>query len=716
MIALRSLFLLLCFSLSASGFSDISQRVKAKYKKGQILVQRRADVSLKSFEKKHFAIGAYVVTRYDMPQGLELVQLPRSISVDDAVKYYAQDGQVAFAEPNYIYHALDAPNDTEFPKQWALNNTGLNDGVAHADINAIEGWNIIKGSEEFVLGIIDTGVLYTHPDLAENMWSNPGEIPANQIDDDNNGYIDDVHGINAITKKGDPLDDQGHGTHVAGIIGARANNAMGISGVNQRASIAACKFLDSRGGGSASDAITCLNYFAALRDRAEKPVKIIVTNNSWGGGPFSQALFDAIKVHQQKGILFVAAAANDSRNNDVADVYPANYGLSNIISVAATDNKDGLAYFSNFGSSSVHVAAPGHKILSTFLDNKYKELSGTSMAAPHVTGLVGLVQAQNPTMDVSGVRNLVIAGGKKITSVDGKTISGRRIQLSGTDGVGALTCQNQEVSKRLAPKNRAMTVPVGTPVDFRYLNFNCDVPAGMPIVASEQGLTWTDDRGVYTSQFMPTQSGAFAFDFGAGDVVTVNVYNPTLWRAYVASVDATFQYRVIAGTKLTMGDDTVDSIQLPFPIHFAGDDVGLWTLHVGSNGLMSLTERDVTSWQNTALPYTRVQTLVAPFWDDLNPSRGGGVYWEVVGTAPNRELVVEYRDVMQFSSGSNGTFQVVFFENSSDILFNYLSVEKLGNGGLATIGVQLSDKEATLFSHNEAKLTNDMAVRFTRKP
>jgi hypothetical protein len=718
---LSRLFLILFMSFalcSSSGYALNIEKAEVKYRKDRVLVQRKAQVSLQKMDDKHGAIGAYAIARYEEPAGLELVQLPSHIDVDSALKYYENDPNIEYAEPDYYYHALDAPNDPDFPKQWALNNLGQNSDVPHADINILAAWNLVKSSEDYVLGIIDTGVLYTHPDLAENMWTNPGEIPANNIDDDGNGYIDDVHGINAITRKGDPLDDQGHGTHVAGIIGARGDNGVGISGVNQRARIAACKFLDAMGSGSASDAITCLNYFGALRSRAVNPVKIILTSNSWGGGPFSQALLDAIKAHEQKGILFIAAAANDSRNNNEAEVYPANYSLSNIISVAATDNKDELAYFSNYGNQTVHVAAPGAKILSTYLGNSYKELSGTSMAAPHVSGLVGLVQAERPDLDYLGLRNLIIAGGQKLSSVQDKTISGRRIAAAGENGIGSLTCTNQEISKRLLPKETNMTLAVGNSVDFRFLHINCEQAAGAPLVSSEYDLNFDNKGGLYTAKFMPTQSGAYHFDFGTGDVVTVSVYNPSLWKPYHPVVDSSFQYRTITGTQLNLGDDTSEGITSPFPIHFAGDDGGLSVVQVGSNGILSLTDANISEWRNTTLPYKRVQTLIAPYWDDLIPGRnGGGVFYAVTGAAPHRELVVEYRNVAQFGGGKGGTFEVVFFEDSSDILFNYLNVDfsdAYGMGKHATVGIQISNTLASQFSYNSANIKNNMALRFVK--
>jgi len=688
----------------------ISANATDKYRSDRVLVKRKYSASIEKMDSLHKTIGSKLITAYDAPVGLELVRISNKMDVSSALAYYNNDPDVEYAEPDYYFHTLSTPNDQDYSKQWGLQT-----------ISVLPAWDITKGSDDVVVGIIDTGVLYTHPDLVDNIWANPGEIPANGIDDDNNGYVDDVHGINAITKKGDPLDDHGHGTHVAGIIGARGDNSIGISGVNQRVKIAACKFLDAMGSGSSGDAITCINYFASLKDRANHPVNLIVTNNSWGGGSFSAALRDAIKAHEQKGILFVAAAGNDGRNNDNYETYPANYGLPNMISVAATDSNDVLASFSNFGSRTVDVAAPGKKILSTYLGNGYKELSGTSMAAPHVTGLVGLLKAARPDLDAYGLRNLIVSGGQKTAAANNTTVSGRRISAVMGNGVGSLSCVNQEVSKRLAPKETELTLAVGASVDFKFLHINCESAAGAPSVASEAPLSFTDNRGFYVSQFAPPQSGTYHFDFGGGDMVLVNVYNPASWHPYSAAADTTFQYRQITGQRIDLADDAVSTINSPFPIHFAGDEGGLVKLNVGSNGVISFTDAGITSWQNAELPMKTVQTLVAPYWDDLIPdhNNGGGVYYDVVGTAPARELVIEYRNVGLFSSSGGLTFQVVFFENSSDILFNYLNVDlsgNRGNGKSASVGVQTSQSQAMQFSYNTPKLTNNMALRFTRTP
>ena len=233
-----------------------------------------------------------------------------------------------------------------------------------------------------MVAIIDTGIDYTHPDLAANIWTNPGEIAGDGIDNDGNGYVDDVHGYDFVNNDGDPMDDHFHGTHTAGTVGAVGNNGVGVTGVNWQVKLMALKFLGASGSGSVSGAVSALEYAVTMGVR--------LSNNSWGGGGYSQALYDAIKNSQVIGHVFVAAAGNSGVNSDLQPAYPASYDLDNIISVAAIDSSDNLASFSNRGVVTVDLAAPGVAVLSTVLGGGYASYSGTSMATPHVTGAAAL--------------------------------------------------------------------------------------------------------------------------------------------------------------------------------------------------------------------------------------------------------------------------------------------------------------------------------------
>lgn len=321
---------------------------------------------------------------------------------------------VTACEPNYVYRTSALPNDSRYNDLWGMSQIG-----------ASQAWDLATGSTEVVVAVIDTGVDYTHPDLAANMWENPDEIPGNGIDDDGNGFVDDVYGANTLTNSGDPYDDNMHGTHVAGTIGAAGNNSAGVVGVNWTVKLMGVKFLSASGSGSLLHAIKAIDY--AVAEGAD------VINASWGGRGYSSLLEDAVARAEAAGILFVAAAGNSALNNDTFPHYPSNFDLANVVSVAATDSRDKLAYFSNYGTS-VHIAAPGMSILSTLPGARYGNLSGTSMAAPHVAGLAALVKAFHPDYSHYQIKDTILNGGTLLGSLSEKVGTGRRIHA-----LGALT-------------------------------------------------------------------------------------------------------------------------------------------------------------------------------------------------------------------------------------------------------------------------------------
>jgi subtilisin family serine protease len=297
------------------------------------------------------------------------------------------------------------PDDPRYGDLWGM-----------AKIRAPQAWDLSTGDPDLVVAIIDTGIDYTHPDLAANIWTNPGEIPANSIDDDGNGYVDDVHGYDFYNNDGDPMDDHFHGTHVAGTTGAVGNNGVGVAGVNWHVRLMALKFLASSGSGPVSGAIGALEYAARMGAR--------ISNNSWGSGAYSQALYDAIKNAQVADHLFVAAAGNSYANADTQPTYPAAYDLDNIISVAAMDKSDGLAAFSNWGVRTVDLGAPGVSILSSVLGGGYASYSGTSMATPHVAGAAALLYALHPDWGYAQAREQLLATTRAVPALLGRTVTG----------------------------------------------------------------------------------------------------------------------------------------------------------------------------------------------------------------------------------------------------------------------------------------------------
>ena len=343
-----------------------------------------------------------------------------------------------YLQPNQVITGSAVPNDPSFGALYGLHNDGtMWFGFARedADVDAPEAWDLTTGSGNVVVGVIDTGVDYTHPDLAANMWVNPGEIAGDRVDNDNNGYVDDIHGIDPANDDSDPMDDQGHGTHCAGTIGAVGNNGIGVAGVNWNVKIMALKFMnptpDGRARGSTADAIECINYATMMRQRG---VNVVATNNSWGAvGEEEPAQKEAIEAHGRAGILFVAAAGNSTLDNDGEfRSYPASHDSANIISVAATDFTDALADFSNYGRTSVDVAAPGVDILSTIPGGGYTSYSGTSMAAPHVAGLAALAWSFRPTATWQEVRSAILSSVDPIDWLSGKVATGGRVNALGT--------------------------------------------------------------------------------------------------------------------------------------------------------------------------------------------------------------------------------------------------------------------------------------------
>jgi subtilisin family serine protease len=339
-------------------------------------------------------------------------------AVLSAIRQISKDPNVEYAEPDYIVKAINTPNDEYFSRLYAMNNQGQTGGKVDADIDAVEAWDSFTGNpDDILIGVIDTGIDYLHPDLVDNIWKNPGEIPNNGIDDDGNGFIDDYYGWDFAYDDNDPDDQHGHGTHVSGTIAGKGNNGIGVTGVMWNARVMALKFLDASGSGTTSDAIDAVNYATIMN--------VQVTNNSWGGGGYSQALEEAIA---SSGI-FVAAAGNNGTDNDQYPEYPGSYTLDNIISVAATDHNDSLAYFSCYGRNSVDLSAPGVDILSSLPGNNYDAWSGTSMATPHVTGAVALLWSNNSSLTSTDVKSAILQSVDKIPSLENRTVSGGRLNI-----------------------------------------------------------------------------------------------------------------------------------------------------------------------------------------------------------------------------------------------------------------------------------------------
>ena len=396
---------------------------------GEIIVDLKEPASQADLRDLNQENGATI--EEDLPRSdVNVVDLPRDLTVSEAVRAYEGSPDVAYAEPNFKLQPAAVPNDPSFPNLYGLNNNGQTGGTVDADVDAPEAWNTTTGSPDTVVGVIDEGIDTGHPDLRDNIWTNTGEVAGNRIDDDANGYVDDVNGYDfanddASVYDPDPISGKGdeHGTHVAGTIAAVGNNGIGVAGVNWQAQVASLKFLGADGGFT-SDAVEAINYAVAEG--------MDISNNSWGGGGYSQALRDAIARADASGHIFIAAAGNGGAdgvgdNNDANPSYPANYDVPNVVSVAATDDTDAPASFSNFGATTVDLAAPGVNILSTLPKNGYGRYSGTSMATPHVAGVAALIKSQEPGLDDGQIKAQLLQYVDKKASLQGKVATNGRL-------------------------------------------------------------------------------------------------------------------------------------------------------------------------------------------------------------------------------------------------------------------------------------------------
>ncbi len=396
-------------------------------------------------------IGAHVIETADDP-ARTLDELYRS-------------GQIEYAEPDYRVHASAAiPNDAFFAEQWGLHNNGQSGGLPDADIDAPEAWASGTNADGVVIGVIDSGVDYKHPDLTKNMWRNPGETVGNGIDDDGNGWVDDVYGVDTASNDADPFDDYLHGTHVSGILGATGNNGLGVAGVAWNTRIMALKFMDASGDGFYSDAIEAIEYALNLKD---KYGFTLILNASWGGHGFSQAMRDTIAAARAAGVPVIAAAGNDGANADQAPIYPASYDLDNILSVGASTAMDQQASFSNFSCAGVDLFAPGEGIYSTFPGGEFGYDSGTSMAAPMVSGVFGLAWSRHPSASWQQVKSAVLNGVDQPDGLAGLSVTQGRVNLA-----GALRNESFEQPAIWSVKP-AVTTP-GREIVLTGLNFGID--------------------------------------------------------------------------------------------------------------------------------------------------------------------------------------------------------------------------------------------------
>jgi subtilisin family serine protease len=649
-------------------------------------------------------------------------------------KALASDPRVSYVEPNHVVSAFVVPNDPSFGSLWGLNNTGQTGGTPDDDIDAPEAWDLEKGSSSVVVAVIDTGVDFSHPDLAAQQWVNPGENCGSSdptiscgdrtdgVDNDNDGYVDDWRGWDFINHDNNPFDDNNHGTHVSGTIGAVGDNGIGVAGVNWHVRIMALKFLGSNGSGSTADAISA-TLFAADHGAS-------VASNSWGGGPFDQGLSNAIEYGASKGMLFVAAAGNDSSNNDTTPSYPASYASDAIVSVAATDSNDSLASFSNYGATSVDLAAPGVGILSTTPGNTYSTFSGTSMATPHVSGAAALVAAHFPGATLYGEKALLMSSVDTRASLAGMTATGGRLNV-----FNAVSCSNAPKVLLSAPA-AGFSAGIGDVLPVRVIGANCASPAGLGNVSVTVNGTAvplsaaSPDNALYSGSYMVTAAGSLnvTASVTVGGATATKTVTGTAAPNYTCT-DAAFSWvDARPGGKVSGGasdlDDGYTALNITFPFTYYGQTYS--TAYVSSNGFLELgSSADADAFANTVLPnLASPNGVLAPLWDDLNPGTSfggsGDVYAGVAGSAPNRTLYVEWYSVPHFSLSGSGTatFELSLRESTGEIRYQWLDTD-FGNsawnaGASASAGVESpSGTIGRQISYNQPLLTSGRAVSCT---
>ncbi|WP_034386616.1 S8 family peptidase [Deinococcus sp. YIM 77859] len=412
------------------------------YVPGEVIVQLSSNLGAQSLGALEARLGVQSLEQLAVVNGAALLRtrITDGQSVEAKIAQLQASGAVRFAEPNWIYQHQATVTDPYYTDGtlWGMAGDASSPANAYGS-QAAEAWaRGTVGSDNVYVGIIDEGYQFDHPDLKGNAWLNPFD-PVDGVDNDGNGYVDDTrgwdfaNGDNTVYDGGTRGSLDAHGTHVAGTIGGTANDG-GVVGVNHNVTLISGKFLGRRGG-STADAIKAVDYFTDLKTR--HGLNIVATNNSWGGGGYSQALYEAIVRGAKANILFIAAAGNSGTDNDTTASYPSNYdtsrdaGYDAVIAVAAIDKTGALASFSQYGKTQVDLGAPGVAITSSVPYNKYASYNGTSMATPHVTGAAALYASTHPGATAQQIRNAILGSVIATPSLNGKTVTGGRLNVSG---------------------------------------------------------------------------------------------------------------------------------------------------------------------------------------------------------------------------------------------------------------------------------------------
>lgn len=676
----------------------------------------------------------------------ELVELPSGVSVQDALRVFGADPNVAYVEPDFVVQSTSASDD---PIYTAGNLWGMQ-GDASSPANtfgtgAAEAWAAgYTGSTDVVVGIVDEGVQFDHPDLAANIWTNPGET-VDGLDNDGNGYIDDIHGWDfydddnsVFDGSADPSIDA-HGTHVAGTIGGVGGNGQGVAGVNWHVTMVSTKFMGPDGGYT-SDAIRALDYLTDLK--LNRGVNVVASSNSWGGGGYSKALEDAINRGGDAGILFVAAAGNSSTNNDQTASYPSNHectkggtrGWDCVVAVAAIDRYGALASFSQYGAATVDLGAPGVTVASTVPNGSYAYYSGTSMATPHVTGAIALCKSINPALSAAEVRAAIMNSVAPTSSLAGKTVTGGRLDLGAM--VGLCLPPQTETPVTGVVSDLAAVALDETSVQLNWTDTISDETSLDVQKASSSGGVCGTFTGAGAAPLGATSftvgslaagtdwcfriRGASTAGLGSttewSNVATAHTVDPLPPAPYSCARAAFGWVDTSAGTSYLLGDDGSASVVLPFTVGFYGKN--FTSLTISANGFVRLGAGVASAYSNTALPNPAdPNNLIAAWWDDLDPSLGGSVRSITIGSSPNRRFVVSWNGVPHHSGAATTvSVQLVLDESTNLVTLNYLDTvtgDATSSQGIgATVGMENSTGTVgTSISVNTAGLLSGTSFR-----
>ncbi len=592
----------LLFVLLAANFVLAQKSSVKTYVEGELLIKYKNGTASAAAFEMNSQIGANVVEEF--PEiGWQRVKMPANLSFDKALSLYKSSAEVEYVQPNYYYHLLNTPNDSQFGTLYGMQK-----------ISAPLAWDLTTGSSSVVVADIDTGLKYTHQDLSANAWRNAGEIPNNNIDDDGNGFVDDYYGYDFFYNDSDPIDDAGgHGTHTAGTIGAVGNNSVGVTGVNWNVKIMAIKIYSPNGTDSTSAMlVNAYNYIRMMKNRG---VNIRITNNSYGGCNeacgFDQATKDALDAMGSAGILNVFAAGNSNQNNETTPFYPASYTSPSLLAVSASDQNDNKAGFSSYGSTSVDVAAPGVGVLSTYAlsDTSYATLNGTSMATPHTAGAAALLSAYNPNLSAASLKATLMNTVDVLPQWNGIVKAGGRINVDRAmrnQTVCTFTPANESLVAAGSGGSYSVTVTAPTNCDYSILSNDNWINITSGNVGSSNGTVSfsvqpnpfgrTGTINIGGTTFTVNQIGPSAapmktiLDFdgdGRTDYSAIqNVLGGMLWNTYLTSTNG--NYPVNFGL---FADDVA------VPNDFDGDgktDVAVWRNSNGTFYVMRSSDNTFT--------------------------------------------------------------------------------------------------------------------------